>query len=163
MNNHCFLVRVIALLTPWVGMATPIHAQEAIAPPSRGICAMQYYSGLATIDTDGQVVSLEDYCRAFPSVAPETAPISVEGNKFWQAFLTAASPAALAFAESTGQQAVIDYGMTICPYLDDGGSLPELRQIQSSLPIPPSFDVAVTVAAIHTNCPEYRAGIGRRE
>lgn len=149
------------MLLSWI--SSPALAQP-IESPNLGICGLHYYSGLTVIDRTGQVVSLEEYCASLPSPTLLIEAPPVDGaTPFWQAFLRAASPAAVEFANSVGQPAVVTYGATICPYLQDGGSMQELRQIQSQSAIPQSFEVAVTIAAIHTYCPDYRSQIGRRE
>jgi hypothetical protein len=172
LNIACLTNRAIALIVPallvGLGMAIPAHADEdestqPVAPPL-GICGLYYYSGLTVIDVNGQVSAVEDYCRnrtASQDVLIIPAVAGSRDDAFWQAFLLAANPTARQFAESVGRDKVVDYGNTICPFLQDGGTIDRLREVQSDSQTPASFEAAVTVAAINTHCPEYRSSIGR--
>lgn len=80
---------------------------------------------------------------------------------FWQTFLTAASPEAIVFAQSVEQEAVLEYGQTICPSLDEGKTMDEVRATQIENGLPADFDAAVNVAAIHAYCPQHETQIGR--
>jgi Protein of unknown function (DUF732) len=56
---------------------------------------------------------------------------------------------------------VISYGETICPLLNEGKTMQQVRQIQVEGGLPASFDAAVNVAAINTYCPQHSPQIGR--
>jgi hypothetical protein len=141
-----------------LGGILPAHAQDVSTQTTVGICGLYYVSGRSVVDSSGRMVSLVDYCRV--QVAAADAP-GTEGEAFWQAFVAAASPRALEFAQSVGREKVIAYGSTICPYFQGGGTMQELRRTQSRGSIPVGFEAAVTVAAINTYCPEYRSEVAR--
>ncbi|HEY9663624.1 MAG TPA: DUF732 domain-containing protein, partial [Allocoleopsis sp.] len=72
-----------------------------------------------------------------------------------------ANARAIEVENELGQEDVVAYGSVICPFLDQGGTLAELRQIQGDGNLPRDFEVAVTVAAINTYCPAHVAELGR--
>jgi hypothetical protein len=172
LNTARLTIRAIALIVPallvgW-SMTLPAHADEDEAAeavePALGICGLYFYPGLTVIDANGQVIALADYCSNRALYQNAVIVPSANGSRddaFWRAFLIAASPTARQFAESVGREKVVDYGETICPFLLDGGSIDRLRTVQSDRQIPPSFEAAVTVAAINTHCPQYSSSIGR--
>ncbi|MEM9449837.1 MAG: DUF732 domain-containing protein [Cyanobacteria bacterium P01_E01_bin.6] len=82
-------------------------------------------------------------------------------EQFWQMFLQAASPEAIAFSQGVEQSAVIEYGRTICPLLNDGITMDDVRTTQRQSGLPADFDAAVNVSAIHIYCPEHDRQIGR--
>lgn len=125
-------------------------------PPSEfrlgtpGICRFYNLSGYLALAADGQLVPLEPYCEQQYNWA------WYEESKFWRRFRDAATGETLAFAQTLNRHEIESYALTICPFLDDGGTLPELRQIQSDNDLPPEFEQAVTVAAVRTYCRQYR-------
>jgi hypothetical protein len=158
-----------SMLVPLIGMAQPVKAQESsnadgevqVVPVTGylGVCELNTLSGLSIIDDEtGEVRMLADYC---PTETATRLSLSEEGENFWQAFLSVASPRAIDFAARTNRQEVANYGATVCVVLDEGSSLQEVRRLQIEGGLPPSFDAAVNVAAINTYCPQYRAEIGR--
>jgi hypothetical protein len=142
-------------------------AQSLSNPAVPGICGLNSRSGYLVVDESGNLVDLVEYCRQRSANVEQlqqtqsyssTEPQSIA---FWQAFEAGASPEAIVFANSLGSDAVFAYGSAICPFLEQGGSLRELRQVQGDGNLPTSFEVAVTVAAIDTYCPKFRSEIGR--
>jgi hypothetical protein len=135
-----------------------------------GICGLNQRSGYLVVNEAGNLVDLVDYCRQQANQVEQiqrtqqmqqmqqTDPRSA---LFWQAFEAGASPEAIVVANSLGSDEVFAYGSAICPFLEQGGSLRELRQIQGDGNLPTSFEVAVTVAAIDTYCPRFRSEVGR--
>jgi hypothetical protein len=154
MLKQLSFVAVLGLPLSIAALARPALAQEFAHDPS-GLCNLHNLSGYAVVDASGNLVMLPRYCQTLQAIEASGE------NPFWQAFLAAADREAVAFAYTLGQKQVITYGGTICPFLQDGGSLDELRQIQSGGELPPSFEVAITLAAIHTHCPTYQSEIGR--
>lgn len=155
---------VSALGLPLLTVA-PAHADddEDAPPVDLGICGIHYYSGLSIVDSRGRTVSVEEYCETL-SLSPQAIvnfPTEENDLAFWQAFLVAASPTAMEFANAAGSAKVIEYGRTICPFLRSGNSMDDLRQKQAEGQTPPSFEAAVAVAAVNTYCTEYRPEIGR--
>lgn len=129
-------------------------------PP--GLCyqGQRDLSGSWVNDGTGNLVPLTTLCNVAlqhhePIIIP---PVETE---FWQAFVTAASPDALEFANEAEVDDVVAYGQTICPSLNELGTMHELRMAQAEGGLPASFDAAVNVAAIHTYCPEKTRSIGR--
>lgn len=172
LNIARLVVGAIALLTPLViplSMTAPAYADrdrdDETPELDFGICGVggYYYSGLSVVDSRGQLVDVEAYCRS-RSLSPDTLqnmPTEERDVAFWQAFLVAASPTALNFANAAGREKVVEYGQTICPFLQADNSMDELRATQAEGRTPPSFEAAVTVAAINTYCPNYRSELGR--
>ncbi len=177
-SKTCFLAmlktfRFVALLSSvvlsTVGMTFSAQAQNEateVPPDFLGICGISNYSGRWIIDSSGRLIDLSEVCarRLAAQEAQEAVVVAVtstDGNLFWQAFLNVASPEAIAFARNTGQPAVVEYGTTICPLLQTGNSMQDVRAIQLQGGLPPAFDAAVNVAAINTYCPQYQAQIGR--
>ncbi len=147
-----------------------------------GLCALRNEtSGRWVHDGNGQMVPLREICGdsdawdAYVSsfdeelaaiadnpIAEPLTPEQVTPNQeFWLRFRTAASNEALEFARSLELSAVIDYGQTICPLLNDGVTMDEVRDTQVEADLPADFDAAVNVAAIHTYCPQHVTQIGR--
>jgi hypothetical protein len=156
---------ILASISFGAGLVAPAIADEddpdAFNP---GICGLYNYSGSVVSTPAGQIVPLADYCtvqRAFYYDEAAIADRESLDDQFWQTFLEAASPSALEFAQSAGKAEVVAYGQTICPFLQEGRSLTDLRQQQSSSGIPQSFEAAVTVAAIYSYCPAYQDQLGR--
>jgi hypothetical protein len=143
------------------------------APDNRGLCQLNDLAGHSIIDSHGQLINLVDFCgqpQAVPLAGTQTASdrdraqeIAKENQdeEFWRSFNEVASPDAIQFSHTLDRQQIIAYSATICPYLSNGGTLQQVRQIQATSKLPTSFDVAVTIAAIHTYCPEYTTQIGR--
>jgi Protein of unknown function (DUF732) len=133
----------------------PLLAAQEFSQDRLGVCPLYNLSGYTTIDAHGNLISLTEYCQGL-SNASET-----RSHQFWESFVDAADDEAIAYADEYGRKEVTAYGNTICPFLKNGGTLAELRQVQGDRQFPPTFDVAVTVAAIQTYCPTYRAELGR--
>lgn len=162
------LVLMGSMLLPLAGLAQPAIAQDSdddeetqVVPVTGflGVCELNTLSGLTFIDEEtGEVRVLADYC---PTETATRLSLTEEGEEFWQAFLSVASPNAIEFASKANRQEVANYGATVCVVMDEGASLQEVRQLQLEGGLPASFDAAVNVAAINTYCPEYRGEIGR--
>jgi hypothetical protein len=161
------LVLMGSMLLPLARLAQPAIAQDSdddevqVVPVTGfiGVCELNTLSGLTFIDEEtGEVRILADYC---PTETATRLSLTEEGEEFWQAFLSVASPNAIEFASKANRQEVANYGATVCVVMDEGASLQEVRQLQLEGGLPASFDAAVNVAAINTYCPEYRAEIGR--
>jgi hypothetical protein len=152
-------IALIALVsTAVMSAASTGLTQEMTTPNEMGICGIGNISGRSIVARGGRLISLVDFCRQ------QSVPIAItdtEQAAFWQAFLEVASPRALQFVRSVDRQQVIDYAATVCPVLRQGSTLQQVREIQTQSNLPPTFDAAVNVAAIHTYCPEYTAQIGR--
>ncbi|NJR37520.1 MAG: hypothetical protein HC781_00130 [Leptolyngbyaceae cyanobacterium CSU_1_4] len=132
----------------------PLLAAQEFAQDRFGDCPVQHFSGYSTLDNDGNWVNLTDYCQRLSN--------ATEGhrNRFWENFVEAADGEAIAYANTYGRTQVTAYGNTICLFLRNGGTLEELRQVQSDQLFPPTFNVAVTTAAIQTDCPTNSAKTG---
>ena len=141
--------------------ANPQHQSSSINYPP-GLCyrGERDISGTWVNDGTGQLVPLTTLCEVAIQHQEIMTTASAE-IPFWQAFVTAASPEALEFANEAGVDDVVAYGQTICPSLHELGSMDELRIFQAQGGLPASFDAAVNVAAIHTYCPEKTRSIGR--
>ncbi|MDX2213029.1 MAG: DUF732 domain-containing protein [Oculatellaceae cyanobacterium bins.114] len=136
----------------------PVVVDPTVVTP--GICGQIYgLSGRSVILPNGEFVRLVDYCT---TVGTSITAVSPEGDEFWQAFLVAASPEAVRYAEAVGRDEVVAYGATICPVLNSGTSMQELRAVQSEGEVPIAFDAAVNVAAVNTYCPQHQSQLGRR-
>lgn len=167
MLKAVFPVTFVASFLVSILVAPPIYAQQVAATqdvsgdsteiPSEvpGICQLHNYSGYLVVDETGNLVELGNYCQR--QVARSTPQIS----RFWQAFEATANLRAIEVANQLGREEVVAYGTTICPFLEQGGSVQELRQIQSDGELPSDFEAAVMVAAINTYCPTYQSEIGR--
>ena len=138
-------------------LAHPVLAQEQVevVHDPLGLCNLYPLSGHAIIDTSGNLVTLPQYCQALREIEKSGS------SPFWQAFLAAGNREAIAFAHTLEQKEVIAYSQTICPFLQGGGTLDDLRRIQSGGELPAEFEVAITIAAINVYCPAYRSEIGR--
>jgi Protein of unknown function (DUF732) len=133
----------------------PLLSAQEFSHDRLGVCPLYNLSGYTTIDTHGNLISLTEYCQGL-SNASET-----RSNQFWDSFVDAADEDAIAYADQYGRKEVTAYGNAICPFLKNGGTLDELRAVQGDRQFPPTFDVAVTIAAIQTYCPTYQAELGR--
>lgn len=141
-------------LIPTVGWMPIAHSQEAqTAVP--GICSVYRQAGYLIVDETGNLVALTDYCRHQEDLLP------THTNRFWQAFTETADQEALDIANTLTPEEVVSYGSSICPFLEQGGTLQDLRSLQGDGDLPSGFEVAVTVAAIHAYCPTYRSQLGR--
>jgi hypothetical protein len=177
-NNLLGLQLLLSLLLV-AEIASPGLTQAPPAPDDRGLCQLNNIGGRAIIDPQGQLIGLTDFCRQQPTTQPTESQSasnasnasgddqSQSGDKehqdeeFWRSFNQVASPDAVQFSDTLDRQQILAYSTTICPYLNNGGTLQQIRQIQATGKLPTSFDVAVTIAAIHTYCPEYTVQIGR--
>lgn len=147
------------LVLPITTLISPVslaqNAPNASTEVAIGVCGLYNRAGYLVVDESGNLVSMGDYCqRQHDRSAPAI-------SRFWEAFTATASSKAIEVANSLGQEEVVTYGTTICPFLEQGGSLSELRQIQDDGDLPRDFEVAVTIAAIHTYCPVYSSQLGR--
>lgn len=133
----------------------PLLSAQEFAQDRLGVCPLYNLSGYSTIDVSGNLINLTEYCQGLSNTT------EIRSNHFWESFIEVADDEAIAYANTYGRTEVTAYGNTICPFLKKGGTLEELRQVQSDQPLPPTFDVAVTLAAIQTYCPTYRAEIGQ--
>lgn len=148
---------ISALISPLLLSLTASAEPLANRP---GVCNLHNLGGYLVIDASGNLVPLPIYCQqAQPEPTAPTA--SREADRFWQTFNTVASSQTLDYANRVDRQSITAYAATICPYLEQGGTLQELRQLQSSQALPAGVDVAITVAAIHSYCPAYRSAIGQ--
>lgn len=129
----------------------PLLAAQEFAQDRLGICPLYNLSGYSTIDLQGNLVNLMAYCQGLSNAS------EIRSNDFWKNFVKIADDEAIAYANTYGRVEVTTYGNTICPFLKNGGTLTELRQVQSDQSFPPTFEVAVTRAAIQTHCPTYQA------
>lgn len=118
-----------------------------------GICRFYNLSGYLAVAADGQLVPLEPYCEQ------QHNWVWYEESKFWQRFRDAASGETLSFAQTLDRHEIEAYALSICPFLEDGGTLAELQQIQADDRLPPAFEQAITVAAVRTYCRQYRSQI----
>ncbi|MBW4514779.1 MAG: DUF732 domain-containing protein [Timaviella obliquedivisa GSE-PSE-MK23-08B] len=132
----------------------PLLAAQEFAQDRLGVCPLYNLSGYSTIDIDGNLVNLTAYCQGLGNAS------EVRRDRFWESFIEAADDEAIAYANTYGRTKVTAYGNTICLFLRHGGTLEELRQVQADQLFPPTFDVAVTTAAIQTYCPTDAAKIG---
>ncbi|WP_416666437.1 hypothetical protein [Egbenema bharatensis] len=155
---------VCTLIAGLISVAPALaSAQPALNASVSGVCGLNNRSGYLIVDEAGNLVDLVDYCRRHQNqLESRILPSTPGSSAFWQAFEASASPEAIVVADSLGAEEVVAYASTICPFLEQGGSLPELRQIQGDGHLPTSFEVAVTYAAINTYCPAFRSEIGRR-
>lgn len=136
-------------------------AQEA-SLQATGICGLYNHSGYLVVNEAGQLVNVMDYCQNQQAQQAQPEPQAIpRTSAFWQAFAATADSEARAVATTLGSDQVIAYGTTICPFLNQGGTLQELRQIQLDGNLPSGFETAVTVAAIQAYCPAYRSELGR--
>ncbi|HEY9639789.1 MAG TPA: DUF732 domain-containing protein [Coleofasciculaceae cyanobacterium] len=134
--------------------SSPALAQEEFTQDALGVCRLYNLSGYSAINADGTLINLTRYCQQQQVQRSTNYP-------FWQSFLAVADQKTVDYAQTLGQQEVTAYGSTICPFLQNGGTLEQLRQIQVSGELPSGFEVAVAVAAINTYCPTYQSEIGR--
>jgi hypothetical protein len=119
-------------------------------PGTLGICRFYNLSGYSAVAADGQLVTLKSYCQE------QRNWVWYEEGRFWRRFRDAATPETLAFAQTLDRHQVEAYAQSICPFLEDGGTLPELAEIQADSRLPTEFEQAVTVAAVRTYCRRYR-------
>jgi hypothetical protein len=158
----CLLTGLLPLLTlvPYADAQTP-EAQIAT-----GICGLYNHSGYLVVDEAGNLVDIAEYCqrqadRQLHTNLPNDPQLAAVASEFWRTFEMTASAEAQQMAAELGRDEVLAYGATICPFLQQGGTLRELRQIQTDGNLPSSFETAVTVAAIYSQCPAHRAELGR--
>jgi hypothetical protein len=122
-------------------------------PGTPGVCRIYNLSGYMAMDQQGQVVPLSQYCEQQRNWA------WYEPDDFWQEFRKVASAETITFAQSLTQARVEAYAQSICPFLEDGGTLQELAQMQTDAQLPADFEQAVTVAAVKTYCRQHRQQI----
>ncbi|NJR66592.1 MAG: hypothetical protein HC772_16800 [Leptolyngbyaceae cyanobacterium CRU_2_3] len=147
----------LTLLSLTAIASSPALAEEKFAQDAQdqvhdqlGLCGLHNLSGYSAINSTGTLVNLTQYCRQQQGVQPSAS------YPFWQMFLKVADLETIAYAQTLGQNGVTAYGATICPFLQAGGTLEQLRQIQVNGELLSNFEVAVAVAAIHTDCPIYQ-------
>lgn len=129
----------------------PLLAAQEFAQDRLGICPLYNLSGYSTIDVSGNLINLTEYCQGLSNTS------EIRSDHFWKNFVEVADDEAIAYANTYGRSEVIAYGNIICPFLRNGGTLEELRQVQSDHPFPPTFNMAITTAATQTYCPTYQA------
>jgi hypothetical protein len=160
-----FMPKLIALLSACAACLTvaSLSSQTLAQPVSSehhlGICGVDRLTGRSVVDASGRVVPLVEYCQ---QEATARRSLGVDGDRFLETFTTVASPDALAFSQTLDPQLLVEYGTTICPFLAGGGSMREVRLIQRDGLMPTNVEAAITVAAIHTYCPEFVSRIGRQ-
>lgn len=120
-------------------------------PGTPGICRFYNLSGYMALDADGQLVALKPHCQQQRNWA------WYEESRFWRRFRDAATGETITFAQTLDRHQIEAYAQSICPFLEDGGTLPELRQIQTDDRLPTEFEHAITIAAIRTYCRQYRS------
>jgi hypothetical protein len=118
-----------------------------------GVCRLYHLSGYMAMNQQGQVVPLSQYCEQQRNWA------WYESDDFWQEFREVASAETITFAQTLDQERVEAYAQSICPFLEDGGTLQELAQMQTDAQLPADFEQAVTIAAIKTYCRQFRQQI----
>jgi hypothetical protein len=141
-------------------------AQEGVAPATdaelaTGICGLYDRSGYLVVDQAGRLVDTVEYCQQQPPRSSPEPGAEAAAVDFWQVFAATANAEARQLATALGTEEVLSYGTTICPFLQQGGTLQALRQVQGDGELPSNFEIAVTVAAIHTYCPTYQSELGR--
>ncbi|MEB3359197.1 MAG: DUF732 domain-containing protein [Synechococcales bacterium] len=162
----------IGLLALGLGFLRPVAAQEEVAPVDpTGLCLLGDLSGRWVEGASGRMMPLREICERSPDevpTSPDPSPPDPQAGAesstqavFWRAFLMAAGEEAIAFSEALPVADIVAYGTTICPMLDGGYTLQEVRTVQATSDLPAGFDAAVNVAAIHTFCPKYATQIGR--
>lgn len=119
-------------------------------PGTPGVCRFYNLSGYAAVAADGQLVMLRPYCDQ------QRNWVWYEEGRFWSRFRDAATSETLAFAQTLNRHEVEVYALSICPFLEEGGTLQELTQLQADQRFPVEFEQAVTVAAVKTYCRQYR-------
>lgn len=166
------LLRPLVLLSPMLLLTTiaatvfasPAHADDdEIALPIDPLypCGVVYRSGHWVVNSAGEMVNLDEICTQRQAAQRAVQVVETDGDAFLQAFYDVASTEAIAFANSAGTTSVIEYGSTICPLLQTGNTMADIRRTQVRNGLPASFDGAVNVAAINTYCPGYQSEIGR--
>jgi hypothetical protein len=151
------------LLLPLLTVVPLANAQETEAHVATGICGLYNHSGYLVVNETGNLVDMVEYCQQQREhqQSQANAQRSPLASEFWRTFAATANAEAQQVATTLGPEEVMAYGTTICPFLQQGGTLPELRQIQTDGNLPSNFETAVTVAAIYTYCPSYRSELGR--
>ncbi|HEY9700260.1 MAG TPA: hypothetical protein V6D10_23600 [Trichocoleus sp.] len=166
LTRYAACLGIIALTVPFQPQLAAAREQMApVAPPARdeaayppgtlGICHLAPLAGRVAVDSSGNLLVLSDYCRS------QHDQLDAQAEQFWQRFVANANAETMTFARTLDRQSVVTYSTTICPFLENGGTLSELRQLQADNHLPVAFEVAITLAAIHTYCPAYRSEIGR--
>lgn len=115
-----------------------------------GICRIYNWSSYLALASDGQVVTLRQYCQQ------QRNWVWYEEGRFWERFRDVATAETMTFAQSLDQNRIETYAQAICPFLADGGSFRDLAKIQADPPLPANFEQAVTAAAVRTYCRQYR-------
>jgi hypothetical protein len=158
--------RLTGLLLPLLTLVTRADAQTPEAQVATGICGLYNHSGYLVVDETGNLVDMAGYCqqqahrRSQTTSQPDPQQATI-ASAFWRTFDMTANAEAQQMATTLGRDEVMAYGATICPFLQQGGTLQELRQIQTDGNLPSSFETAVTVAAIYSQCPAHRSELGR--
>ncbi|MGF1498219.1 MAG: DUF732 domain-containing protein [Elainellaceae cyanobacterium] len=164
----------IALVLLSLGLNYPLtvsaEGESLLETDPTGLCLLGDLSGRWVEGASGRMMPLHEVCGRLPNGEGDAAAASEDPaadaadpakSMFWRAFLNAAGEEAIAFAEAIPVEDIVAYGTTICPMLEDGHTLQEVRTVQATSDLPASFDAAVNVAAIHTFCPQYATQIGR--
>lgn len=116
-----------------------------------GVCRLYSLSGYLALDSQGEMVPLREYCQQRRNW------VWYEPDQFWQTFREVASAETISFTQTLDQDQVEAYAESICPFLEDGGTLQELAEIRSDAQLPIDFEQALAVAAIKTYCRQYRS------
>ncbi|MBW4467238.1 MAG: hypothetical protein KME07_17570 [Pegethrix bostrychoides GSE-TBD4-15B] len=130
-------------------------ASETAAPPAfalntAGVCWLYNLSGYLALDTEGEVVPLQPYCQQQHNWAWH------EPAAFWQQFREVATAETLSYSQTLDQDEIEAYAQTICLFLESGGTVEQLTQIQSDQAFPDAFEQAVTLASVNSLCRQYR-------
>jgi Protein of unknown function (DUF732) len=154
--SQCLMLFGVTLGSTLATAISPTQASDLVAYDNRGdMCASYNASGYMIVDPYGRLVNLRDYCNTQKA---EGSP--QQSQSFWEQFVKWADADAIAFANNLDRQDVVAYGATICPFLQNGGSLSDLRQLQADAQLPTGFESAITAAAVNTYCPGYRSAVG---
>lgn len=116
-----------------------------------GVCRMYNLSGYLALNADGQMVPLEQHCQQ------QRNWVWYETNELWERFRDVATAETIAFTQTLAQDRAEAYAQSICPFLEEGGTLQELAAVQADKQLPSDFEQAITIAAVKTYCPRYRS------
>jgi hypothetical protein len=157
LTSQCLTVLGVTLVSTVATAISSAQAAEVVAYDNRGdMCRSYNASGYMIVDPNGRLINLQDYCNS-----QRTDGSSQQSQSFWEQFVRWADADAIAFANNLDRQDVVAYGATICPFLQNGGSLADLQQMQADSQLPTGFESAITAAAVDTYCPSYRSAVGQ--
>lgn len=118
-----------------------------------GVCRLYNLSGYLAMNADGQMVPLKQYCQQ------QRSWVWYETDELWERFRDIAAEETIAFTQTLNQDRAEAYAQSICPFLEEGGTLQELAEIQADQQFSAGFEQAITIAAVRTYCPQYRANL----